>query len=411
MTLSTPLFHALNTRSLSEMTDRIAGLQGEISSGKNDPRASADPVRALRLSAVNEQKDALDRFSTNVERVGSRLDQADIVLKEATNVQRRIRDLALRATSDTMALDERKSIGIEVTQLRQSLLGLANARDETGQALFGGFQTRADPFVEGPEGVSYRGDGGQIRLQVSESFSLAAGISGADVFGGEAGTTVFDAIDDFLSALGGDGSFPSDRVTSKGTMLVQPTLTRDPGSWSMTLAGPAGEVALGFDAAAGSVSGAVDAINAQTARTGVSALRDPDTGGLVLSADGEIAISGVTASSVRSGPVMQVTPENGQPRAVMSADQTRSAVIGRLQAASDTLIDQRTRVGALSANASAQAEVIDTRKVMMAEATAQLEDLDLAAALTKLQQSLLSRDATQQSYVKITQKSLFDYLR
>jgi flagellar hook-associated protein 3 FlgL len=409
--ISTSLFHTLNTRSLSDVTERIAGLQGEISSGKNDPRASADPVRALRLSAVNEQTDALDRFSTNIERVQSRLDQADIVLKEATNVQRRIRDLALRAASDTATSEERKSIGIEVTQLRQSLLGLANSRDETGQALFGGFQTREDPFVEGPRGVSYRGDGGQILLQVSESLSLPSGVSGGDIFGGEAGATIFDAIDDFLATLGGDGSFPSDEATSQGTMLLRPTPTRDPGTWSMTLSGPAGEVALSFDMAEGSVSGAVDAINAQTALTGVSALRDPDTGGIRLSANGQIGIADVTSSAVRTGPLMQVTPDQGLPRIVVSADQTRNAVIARLQSASDAIVDQRTRVGALSATASAHAEVIDTRKVMMAEATAQLEDLDLAAALTKLQQSLLSRDAAQQSYVKITQKSLFDYLR
>lgn len=409
--ISTSLFHTLNTRSLSDVTERIAGLQGEISSGKNDPRASADPVRALRLSAVNEQTDALDRFSTNIERVQSRLDQADIVLKEATNVQRRIRDLALRAASDTATSEERKSIGIEVTQLRQSLLGLANSRDETGQALFGGFQTREDPFVEGPRGVSYRGDGGQILLQVSESLSLPSGVSGGDIFGGEAGATIFDAIDDFLATLGGDGSFPSDEATSQGTMLLRPTPTRDPGTWSMTLSGPAGEVALSFDMAEGSVSGAVDAINAQTALTGVSALRDPDTGGIRLSANGQIGIADVTSSAVRTGPLMQVTPDQGLPRIVVSADQTRNAVIARLQTASDAIVDQRTRVGALSATASAHAEVIDTRKVMMAEATAQLEDLDLAAALTKLQQSLLSRDAAQQSYVKITQKSLFDYLR
>lgn len=411
MSISTSLFHTLNTRSLSTITDRIASLQSEISSGKNDPRASADPVRALRLSAVSEQKDALDRFSTNVERVQSRLDQADIVLKEATNVQRRIRDLALRATSDTATSEERKSIGIEVQQLRQGLLGLANSRDETGQALFGGFQTRDEPFVDSTRGVVYRGDGGQIRLQVSESLSLPGGISGSDIFGGETGATVFDAIDDFLNMLGVGGSFPSDEVTSQDTMLLQPALARDPGTWSMTLAGPAGEVALTFEAAEGSVSGAVDAINAQTATTGISAVRDPESGGILLSATGQIGVSGVTSSVVQNGPVMQVTPNEGFPQPVVSADQTRASVIARLQAASDTIVDQRTRVGALSANASAQAEVIDTRKVMMAEATAQLEDLDLAAALTKLQQSLLTRDAAQQSYVKITQKSLFDYLR
>lgn len=411
MTLSTSLFHTLNARSLSDISDRISSLQGEISSGKNDPRASVDPVRALRLSAMNEQNDALDRFSTNLERVQSRLDQADVVLKEATNVQRRIRDLALRATSDTVTAGARQSIGVEVSQLRQSLLGLANSRDETGQALFGGFQTRSDPFVEGPGGVSYRGDGGQIRLQVSESFSLPNGVSGADIFGEEAGSTVFDVIDDFMAVLAVEGEFPSDSVTSTGTMLVQPALTRDPGTWSMTLQGPAGEAAISFEAATGSVSGAIDAINAQTARTGVSATRDPETGGIVLAAGGEITVSAVTPSTATSRVAMQVTTDEDQSKSIVSPDQTRSAVIARLEAATDGIVDQRTRIGMLSANAMAQSEVIDNRKVMMTEATAQLEDLDLAAAVTKLQQSMLTRDAAQQTYVKITQKSLFDYIR
>lgn len=409
--ISTSLFHTLNARSLSGITERISALQGDISSGKNDPRASADPVRALRLSAVSEQSDALDRFSTNLERVQSRLDQADLVLKEATNVQRRIRDLALRAASDTATGDERKSIAIEVQQLRNSLLGLANSRDETGQALFGGFQTRDDPFVDGTDGVSYRGDGGQTRLQVSESLTLPSGISGADIFGGEAGTTIFDAIDSFLATLGGEGVFPTDAVTAADTMLVQPTATRAPATWSMTLTGPAGEVDLSFDIAEGSVAGAIEAINAQTALTGVSALRDPDTGGILLSTTGEIGISNVTSSELRGGALMKVTTGDGLPQTVVAANQTRNAVVGRLGEAISTIVDQRTRVGAMSSTASAQSEVIETRKVRMAEATAQLEDLDLAAALTKLQQSLLSRDATQQSYVKITQKSLFDYLR
>lgn len=218
-------------------------------------------------------------------------------------------------------------------------------------------------------------------------------------------------IDDFLAVLAVEDKFPSDSVISTGTMLVQPALTRDPETWSMTLQGPAGEAAISFEAAAGSVSGAIDTINAQTARTGVSATRDPDTGGIVLAADGEITVSGVTPPTATSGVPMQVTTDEGLAKSVVSPDQTRSAAIARLEAATDGIVDQRTRIGALSTNATAQSEVIDNRVVKMAEATAELEDLDLAAALTKLQQSMLTRDATQQTYVKITQKSLFDYIR
>ena len=35
----------------------------------------------------------------------------------------------------------------------------------------------------------------------------------------------------------------------------------------------------------------------------------------------------------------------------------------------------------------------------------------MQSIISRLQQAMLTRDATQQAYVKITQKSLFDYLR
>jgi flagellar hook-associated protein 3 FlgL len=111
------------------------------------------------------------------------------------------------------------------------------------------------------------------------------------------------------------------------------------------------------------------------------------------------------------GTLMQVRDGAGGGTQIVASDQTRAAAIDRVQAATDHLIDQRTRLGALSANAARQAEVIDNRKLSMEKAVSGLEDLDLADALTRLQQALLTRDAAQQTYARITQQSLFDFLR
>ena len=108
---------------------------------------------------------------------------------------------------------------------------------------------------------------------------------------------------------------------------------------------------------------------------------------------------------------MQVSDLAGVTQPVVAPDQTRAAAIDRLQAATDHFIGQRTRLGALSANAARQAEVIDNRMLSMEKAVSGLEDLDLADALTRLQQAMLTREATQQTYAKITQQSLFDFLR
>jgi len=72
---------------------------------------------------------------------------------------------------------------------------------------------------------------------------------------------------------------------------------------------------------------------------------------------------------------------------------------------------QRAEVGALARLAEDHGQVLADRKLRIDQAVAGLEDLDVAAAITKLQQSLLTEQAAQQSFVKINGTSLFDYLR
>ena len=412
MSIGTSFFHNVTTRNLSQVNERISDLQGQISSGVNDPRPSADPVRALRLSAAKEQQEALDRYSNNLERAGARLDQADTVLSEAGNVMRRIGELALRAASDTATATERDSISTEVRALRDSLLGLANARDESGRALFGGYGTQSDPFLDGPGGVVYQGDGGQSRLQVSESLSLPTGLSGDAVFAmGAEGGDVFAVIDDFLGSLSTASSAPRASATGAGQLSLDPALTRAPAEWTMTLEGPLGTAKVPFVAAEGAMSGAVEAINAQTTATGISAAFDPETGGLILTAEGPVTVSNVARQPDAGGVLMVARDAEGSTQALVPQGRTRDAVIDRLRGASEHLIDQRTQLGVLSADAARHSDLIDNRKLAMSQAVSGLEDLDLANALTKLQQSMLTRDATQQAYVRITQQSLFDFLR
>lgn len=411
MSIGTSLFHSLTVQNMARVNDHIAGLQDEIGTGKTDPRPSADPVRALRLSAAKEQEQALERFSVNLDHAQSRLDQADMVIGEASSVMRRINELALRAASDTTTAGEQNSIATEVRALREGLLGLANARDETGRALFGGFRTQADPFEVGPEGVVYRGDGGQPRLQVSESIHLPIGLSGAEVFRGPAAGDIFATIDDFLSSLGGAGEKPTDSITAPDRMDLQLALGRDPSQWTMTLEGPSGRATVAFVAADGALSGAVDTVNAASGATGITAALDPETGALSLSAPGLVSLSQVSAAPSPAAALMQVRTQSNVMQPLVASDQTRAAAVDRLQQATDQLIDQRTRLGALSANAARQSDVIDNRKLSMDKAIAGLEDLDLADALTRLQKAMLTREATQQTYAKITQQSLFDFMR
>ena len=79
------LFGQISLRNFSALSGEISDLQERISSGKNDPRPSADPMRAAKLSAVTEQRGAIARFTDNVNLASDRLAQADLAVASVAN--------------------------------------------------------------------------------------------------------------------------------------------------------------------------------------------------------------------------------------------------------------------------------------------------------------------------------------
>ncbi|MFM1863734.1 MAG: flagellar hook-associated protein FlgL, partial [Pseudomonadota bacterium] len=58
-----------------------------------------------------------------------------------------------------------------------------------------------------------------------------------------------------------------------------------------------------------------------------------------------------------------------------------------------------------------QAETLGKRELLVRKAVSGLEDADLAEVISQLQSLLVNRDATQQVFAKISQQSLFDFIR
>ena len=58
-----------------------------------------------------------------------------------------------------------------------------------------------------------------------------------------------------------------------------------------------------------------------------------------------------------------------------------------------------------------QATLLANRKLLLTENIGDMEDADLAEIVTKLQSLMISKDAAQQAFARISQMSLFDFLR
>ena len=72
---------------------------------------------------------------------------------------------------------------------------------------------------------------------------------------------------------------------------------------------------------------------------------------------------------------------------------------------------QQTKLGSQMNRAELQRGVNEKRLLLINEDVSNLEDADIAKLVTDLQAKLVSRNAAQQTFIKIAQDNLFNYIR
>jgi flagellar hook-associated protein 3 FlgL len=424
MAVSTKLFADQMLNRFARINEQVELRQTKISTGQNITEASEKPIDAIKLSALEERVTQLQGFQRNVDTAQQRLSLGDTVLTSVDNILSQLRERAVAANTDTLGVDDLQAFRVEVAELRDALLSLANTRTTDGQALFGGYATDIVPFVQNAQGrVEYLGDGGEHTLAASESMRLPTSLNGGATFmqvqteNGRA--SIFDIVDSFeaalmtkpfvqstLSASAADGlslSFNGDRV---------------PRDWSFTLQGPNGSATITVqDVVGGSNTNLTAAINASSDDTGVSAQNSPD-GRLILSAGSaeggviqlsDLKIEGVTRAEreVR----FSVTTNDTPPKTFVPAVQTINGQLSPIVAAGQDIALSRTTVGARLVRANDQEDALLTRSVALETQVNDLSAVDLERVITELQSLLITRDAARQAFVQISRSSLFDFLK
>ncbi|SPF80105.1 flagellar hook-associated protein FlgL [Pseudoprimorskyibacter insulae] len=415
MTIGTPLFHALNVRAFSRLDTEISSLQDEISTGKNDPLPSADTVRALRLSAAQEHKTALDRYDRNLDRAAARLDVTDTTLGNVVDTMQRFSELAVRGASD-ISPTERESMRLEAVQLRGMLIDFANSHDSTGRPLFGGHLPSGQAFTDTAAGVAYNGDAGIHKLRVSESSFARTGLNGVEAFmsvpdGTGNNVSVFEMVDAFVRTLSPDGERLATDLSGDDSLEMAFSLTRQPAEWSFKLSGPEGSVDLSATVSADAPDVLVDAVNAHTAATGITAELGADGKSIRFLADGPVSVSDANANPAPGAILARLAGQGSETGLLVRPEQITLNQIDRVRAAADHFADLRARVGAMNATVEKRSQGMADRQLLADKLMSGISDLDVPKAITKLQQLMTTKDVAQQTYVKIGQTNLFNYLR
>ena len=168
---------------LSAQTVEMFKKQQEISTGLRIQRPSDDPSGMRRSLIQKDRIERLDSHSSSIQFAQSRLSQAAVQLQDANTLLVRARSIALQAPQATDD-SEVSALAIELDGILNSLMSIANSRDEYGY-LFSGTASTTQPFPGGTtnDGASiYAGSQANTELLITGDVARDALLPGSLIF-------------------------------------------------------------------------------------------------------------------------------------------------------------------------------------------------------------------------------------
>lgn len=403
MRISTTQIQQQGIDAITRLSAQTAQTQQQVATGRRVNQAADDPAGAARIVRLNQEIATRERYLQNTDSAEAQLQQEEATLSSMTEVLQRVRELTLQAGDPAYTVDDLASIGAELSVRVDEVLALANSRDSQGNFLFGGYQGDRAPFVVEQGTVRYRGDSGSRELAIAADRRIAISDPGVDLF-------------DRAKV-----NFQSVRVSAAAGTAPQPAQMRAEFSDAEALATVSaqrllvetreveGRLMLDVkDAATGARLGGA----AAGTRVGLEAL------GLDLTFD-QAPIAGerylleiheqqgllTTVNAIASALTGADSPltETGLRTAI---DQTLVGVDAALEGISGTQSQVGARLNAIDSTRVLHEDLILRSKEILSE----VRDIDFAEAVSDLSYQSFLLEAAQQSFVRVSNLSLFNRL-
>ena len=188
MRISTSQFFESTSATYQNNFSSVIKTQSQIDSGVRIQTAADDPVGAARLLQLQQQKDMLAQYSTNMNSIKSSLGAQEAVLDSINNSLQKASELALGAGSGKSDAD-RLAIANELGSIEEQVFSLLNSKDASGNYMFSGSKTDTPPYTRNNDGTySYQGDDTQLNLKVSDTLTLASSDTARSIMEGATNT-------------------------------------------------------------------------------------------------------------------------------------------------------------------------------------------------------------------------------
>jgi flagellar hook-associated protein 3 FlgL len=394
--ISTAGMHEAAIQNILTQQAKLAYTQGQVASGKRVQTPADDPIAATQIMDLTRARAQIEQYGKNSVAATNRLQMTEGSLADVGNVLQRVRELAVKANNASNDSSSLASIATEIKGRVQELQDMANRRDAGGDYLFAGYSARTTPFSRGAGGVNYAGDQGVRQVQIGPDQKVADSFSGLQVF---------------MDIPEGNGTFTTVAGVHTGTGSI------DPGQVTNAAAWVPGNYTVRF-----STTATWDVLDASNAVIASGTYQD----GSSINFNGvQVTVTGAPAAA----DTFQIAPAATESifktlddfitsltTATMDAsgrsqlNTNVGASLAQLDQSLTHVVDLRAEVGARLSMIDAAAESRDSLDVELQTSLSDMQDLDYAEAISRMNQQMVSLQAAQAAYTRLGQMSLFDYL-
>lgn len=452
---------------------RYAQLQQQVATGRRVNNLSDDPAATLRLLPLRNDLRNLGQLSDNVALARETLNTGAASLEDASSVMQRVRELTMQAANGTLSAQDRSSIGAEMEQLLNQMVGIANSR-RGDRYLFGGTENGSAPFSltsdNGRTYATYNGNQRSLDVEVAPGIRTELNVPGDRIFlQRERGATVMTSPAGQLPTgatpvSGGDTGvgFASLTVAFSGLHSDAPSTIRAGSGATNAL----GALSYQFTSAPNTLSiGGGPALNipitdgqfttadGRTIALTVTGVGTPASGSFTskasLSIDGgqsfvevrDFAAGGVAVRDAMSGAVLNVEVSNlhrtgsedikfegtfdALTTLITMRDLLRNEaglpdelvrnriaqMMSEVETAHDAVLDGVRELGFRSSSMDVLGNRVESLKASRTESLSAVEDTDMAEAILALQRQDLAYQAALQVSARVVQTSLQNFLR
>lgn len=382
---------------LSKQSD-IASVQEQIASGKKINRPSDNPAQAAHLISIEQATSQLSQYQRNASAAESRLGLEEASLTGTANSLMRIRELALSSNNGTIDNQGRAAINAEIRLKLDELYDLANARDSNGNFLFSGSNTQTKPFSKS-DPVTYNGSDDAQTISIGLGRKISTSDSGSDVF---------------MRVRSGNGEFSVDTAAgNSGTGTIAKGSVIDPSAYNSNPFTIEFTSADTFDIIDNDTATAIQTSVAYSSRSSIEFAGIQTTIIGSPNAGDSFTITPSINQDIFSTVSKFVDTLDGNYRS--DADRSRlqqniNSFLDNVDNALDHINTVRSQVGTRQNSIDSSREENASINLQLQRTRSEVENIDIAEAVTTLQTRASSLEILQKSFSRIEGLSLFNYM-